>query len=90
MHPIYFLELRPVLLFKSLFILFHMKSTYVSRQDYPHSGSSSADYAALAAGRDFTTLDGRIVPRALGEIALRQRTALLIGGLLVGEWPEQA
>ena len=67
-----------------------MKSTYDSRQNSTHSRSSSADYAALAAGRDFTTLDGHIVPRALGEIALRQRTALLIGGLLVGEWPEHA
>lgn len=66
-----------------------MTFTYASRPDFAHSRSSSADYAALAAGRDFTTLDGRLVPRALGEAALRQRTAMLIGGLLIGEWPEQ-
>ena len=66
-----------------------MKAAYSSRQDFAHLGSSPADYATLAAGRDFTTLDGRLVPRALGEAALRQRTALLVGGLLIGEWPEQ-
>jgi hypothetical protein len=35
------------------------------------------------------TPDGRLVPRALGEAGLRQRTALLVGGLLVGFWPTQ-
>lgn len=66
-----------------------MKTAYYSRQDFVYPNSSSTDYATLAAGRDFTTLDGRLVPRALGEAALRQRTALLVGGLLIGEWPEQ-
>jgi len=66
-----------------------MKAGYSSRQDATHIGSSAANYVTLAAGRDFTTLDGRLVPRALGEAALRQRTALLVGGLLIGEWPEQ-
>ena len=65
-----------------------MKPAYVSRQGSPHSNTSTATYAALIAGRDFTTLSGHIVPRALGEIALRQRTAMLLGGLLIGEWPE--
>ena len=66
-----------------------MKFTYASRPAFAHARSSAADGSALAAGRDFTTLDGRLVPRALGEAALRQRTAILIGGLLIGEWPEQ-
>lgn len=66
-----------------------MKAAYTSRQDISRSSSSPVDYNALTAGRDFTTLDGRLVPRALGEAALRQRTALLIGGLLIGEWPDQ-
>jgi hypothetical protein len=65
-----------------------MKSSYASRQGATHSGTSAITYVALAAGRDFTTLDGQVVPRALGELALRQRTAMLVGGLLIGEWPE--
>ena len=66
-----------------------MKVTY-AYQDFAHTGSLPVDYPSLAAGRDFTTLDGRLVPRALGEAALRERTAMLIGGLLIGEWPEQS
>ena len=65
-----------------------MKAASSSRRDFSRVSSSPADYTSLAAGRDFTTLDGRLVPRALGEAALRQRTALLVGGLLIGEWPE--
>jgi hypothetical protein len=65
-----------------------MKSTISARQLFAYAGSSPPDNASASAERDFTTLDGRIVPRALGEIALRQHTALLVGGLLVGEWPE--
>lgn len=65
-----------------------MKAAYSSRQDFSHSSPSPVDYTSLTAGRDFTTLDGRLVPRALGEAALRQRTALLVGGLLIGEWPD--
>lgn len=74
--------------FATLFHSFPMKAAYSFRQDFSHSSSSSVDYTSLAAGRDFTTLDGRLVPRALGEAALRQRTALLVGGLLIGEWPD--
>lgn len=37
---------------------------------------------------DFITPDGTIVPRALGEAALQGRTAVLVGGLLVGVWPQ--
>lgn len=66
-----------------------MNHVFSPRQRLAHPGSSPTDYAAAFAERDFTTLDGRIVPRALGEIALRQHTALLIGGLLIGDWPEQ-
>lgn len=66
-----------------------MNNSLAARQNFAGSGSSPTDCALTAAERDFTTLDGRIVPRALGEIALRQHTALLVGGLLVGEWPEQ-
>lgn len=33
---------------------------------------------------DYVTPDGNVVPRALGEAALRGRTAVLVGGLLVG------
>lgn len=65
-----------------------MKSSLSNGQRLPYSNALPTDFA-LSAERDFITLDGRIVPRALGEIALRQRTALLVGGLLIGEWPEQ-
>ena len=39
-------------------------------------------------GVDFVTPDGTVVPYALGEAALLNRTAVLIGGLLVGVWPQ--
>ncbi len=67
-----------------------MKSAISTRQTTSGSASQPAETPAQVAERDFTTLDGRLVPRALGEIALRQHTALLIGGLLIGEWPEKA
>lgn len=67
-----------------------MKSSFTARQPLAYPGPLPAEFAASSAERDFTTLDGRIVPRALGEIALRQHTALIIGGLLIGEWPDQA
>ncbi len=66
-----------------------MKVSYPQGRGVTPTGATSADYAAPAAGRDFTTLDGRLIPRALGEAALRQRTALLVGGMLIGHWPEQ-
>lgn len=65
-----------------------MKLFYYQSRTYRQQSTSAAEYAALAAGRDFTTLDGRLIPRALGERALRQRTALLINGMLIGHWPE--
>jgi hypothetical protein len=67
-----------------------MKSSLNARQLSTYPSPLLAEYVASSAERDFTTLDGRIVPRALGEIALRQHTALLVGGLLIGEWPDQA
>ncbi|WP_143080079.1 hypothetical protein [Hymenobacter arizonensis] len=47
--------------------------------------SRPARPAAIAT--DFVTPDGMVVPRALGEAALLGRTAVLVGGLLVGIWP---
>ena len=40
----------------------------------------------VSVGIDYVTPDGMVVPRALAESALRCRTAVLIGGLLVGIW----
>lgn len=65
-----------------------MKTTYNDPSVFANHASAQVDYAVLAAGRDFSTPDGRLVPRALGEAGLRQRTALLIGGMLIGNWPE--
>jgi hypothetical protein len=66
-----------------------MKSSFSARQTFSYLAPLPAETSTVPAERDFTTLDGRIVPRVLGEIALRQHTALLVGGLLIGEWPEQ-
>ncbi len=41
-----------------------------------------------ATGIDFVTPDGMLVPRAVGEAALLSRTAVLVGGLLVGVWSQ--
>jgi len=43
---------------------------------------------SVSVGIDFVTPDGMIVPRVLGEAALLRRTAVLVGGLLVGVWPQ--
>ena len=42
----------------------------------------------ISVGIDFVTPDGMVVPRALGEAALESRTAVLVGGLLVGVWSQ--
>ena len=42
----------------------------------------------IAVGIDYVTPDGMVVPRALGEAALLGHTAVLVGGLLVGVWPQ--
>ncbi|MBF9239114.1 hypothetical protein I2I05_17050 [Hymenobacter sp. BT683] len=52
------------------------------------SKSSSGAARAASTGADFITPDGLIVPRALGEAALLGHTAVLVGGLLVGVWPQ--
>lgn len=51
-----------------------------------HANTPAA--TVLVAGRDFITPDGTLVPHALGEAGLRRRTAILVGGMLVGNWPE--
>ena len=43
---------------------------------------------SVSAAIDFVTPDGMIVPRAVGEAALLGHTAVLVGGLLVGVWPQ--
>ena len=67
-----------------------METTYCLKQALPNAGFLAEDFSYLSAERDFMTPDGRLVPRALGEAALRQHTALLVGGLLVGFWPEHS
>ena len=52
------------------------------------SKAHNRDSRPTAAGIDFVTPDGMVVPRALGEAALQGRTAVLVGGLLVGVWPQ--
>ena len=42
----------------------------------------------ISVNLDFITPDGMVVPRALGEAALQGHTAVLVGGLLVGVWPQ--
>lgn len=49
----------------------------------------AADEPPSAEESGLLTPDGRFVPQALAEAALRQQTAVLIGGLLVGVWPER-
>lgn len=66
-----------------------MTTTYCFNQSLSTASSFVEDFSYLSAERDFMTPDGRLVPRALGEAALLQRTALLVGGLLVGFWPNQ-
>lgn len=61
---------------------------------YPALGNSRRSKAPsqparpVAVGIDFVTPDGMVVPRAVGEAALLGRTAVLVGGLLVGMWPQ--
>ena len=70
-------------------LLAAMSTTYCFNHSLSAADSLVEDFSFLSAERDFMTPDGRLVPRALGEAALRQHTALLIGGLLVGFWPTQ-
>jgi hypothetical protein len=50
--------------------------------------ASSHPAHPISVGVDFVTPDGMVVPRAVGEAALLGRTAVLVGGLLVGVWPQ--
>lgn len=61
-----------------------------SSSDTPVFNSHATVPAAhlLVAARDFLTPDGTLVPHALGEAGIRRRTAILVGGMLVGNWPE--
>ena len=55
----------------------------------PHRPKAAAHLdRPITIGIDFVTPDGMVVPRALGEAALLGRTAVLVGGLLVGIWPQ--
>lgn len=62
---------------------------------YPSLGSPQRQKALprhyarpISVGVDFITPDGMVVPRALGEAAILDHTAVLVGGLLVGVWPQ--
>jgi hypothetical protein len=66
-----------------------MHPTYCFNQALSSANNIVEDFSYLSAERDFMTPDGRLVPRAIGEAALSKRTALLVGGLLVGFWPSQ-
>ena len=59
---------------------------YPSPATPPRAKGFSQSSRQAAAGVDFITPDGIVVPRAVGEAALLGHTAVLIGGLLVGFW----
>jgi hypothetical protein len=52
----------------------------------PRRHKSPVSSRTISVGIDFVTPDGTVVPRAVGEAALLGRTAVLVGGLLVGVW----
>ena len=55
----------------------------------PYSPKAAPQLArSFSVGIDFVTPDGTLVPRVLGKAALRGGTAVLVGGLLVGVWPQ--
>ena len=54
----------------------------------PRRPKSAGLTRPVSVGIDFVTPDGTVVPRAIGEAALLGRTAVLVGGLLVGVWPQ--
>ena len=61
--------------------------TYPSLSTSRRQKASNYFARSVSVGIDFITPDGMVVPRALGEAALLSRTAVLVGGLLVGMWP---
>ena len=71
------------------FILFIMYLLVYPSVSTPRRTQASTQMARpVAVGVDFVTPDGMVVPRAQGEAALLGRTAVLVGGLLVGIWPQ--
>lgn len=54
----------------------------------PRRAKTPGTSRPISVGIDFVTPDGTVVPRAVGEAALQGRTAVLVGGLLVGIWPQ--
>jgi len=54
----------------------------------PRRSKALGNARPISVGIDFVTPDGTVVPRAVGEAALQGRTAVLVGGLLVGIWPQ--
>lgn len=82
--------------------IYHFFDDFFSLPPLPHAAMYLLTYPSLrnsrrpkasyftrpvSVGIDFVTPDGMVVPRALGEAALLNRTAVLVGGLLVGMWP---
>ncbi|MDB5234468.1 MAG: hypothetical protein JWR44_1461 [Hymenobacter sp.] len=61
---------------------------YPSLSSPRRSNAPARTARPISVGIDFVTPDGMVVPRALGEAALLGRTAVLVGGLLVGVWPQ--
>lgn len=53
-----------------------------------HPKATNRQARPISVGIDFVTPDGMVVPRAVGEAALLGRTAVLVGGLLVGVWSQ--
>jgi hypothetical protein len=61
---------------------------YPSLTNSRRSKAPSRPAQPISVGIDFVTPDGMVVPRAVGEAALLGHTAVLVGGLLVGVWPQ--
>lgn len=78
------LTTRPPLSFAIMYLLIYPSLSTPRRLKSPNRPARP-----VAAGIDFVTPDGMVVPRALGEAALLGRTAVLVGGLLVGMWSPQ-
>ena len=66
-----------------MYLLIYPSSIVPKRMNAPIQPTRAASVSV-----DFVTPDGMIVPRALAEAALHARTAVLVGGLLVGVWPQ--
>lgn len=71
----------PTITMASIFDLYQSTTT-------PWVRSYSNTRRATAPAPDFLTPDGHLVPRAIGEAALRDSKAILIGDLLVLGTPD--